>query len=66
MCGIMLTEDKTMFETNNDYQRGDNHMITIEQALVIGAVTWIYAKVGKWLIRKMIAQERRELAAGRR
>lgn len=66
MCGIMLTEDKTMFETNNDYQRGDTHMLTIEQALVIGAVTWIYAKVGKWLIRKMIAQERRELAAGRR
>lgn len=41
-------------------------MITIEQALVIGAVTWIYAKVGKWLIRKMIARERRELAAERR
>lgn len=41
-------------------------MLTIEQALVIGAVTWIYAKVGKWLIRKMIEHERWELAAGRR
>lgn len=40
-------------------------MLTIEQALVIGAVTWIYAKVGKWLIRKMIAQERRGVAASR-
>lgn len=66
MCGIMLTEDKTMLGANNGYHKGDIHMLTIEQALVIGAVTWIYAKVGKWLIRKMIAQERRELAAGRR
>lgn len=66
MCGIMLTEDKTMLVANNSYHKGDTHMLTIEQALVIGAVTWIYAKVGKWLIRKMIAQERRELAAGRR
>lgn len=66
MCGIMLTEDKEMLGANNNYQKGDDHMLTIEQALVIGAVTWIYAKVGKWLIRKMIAQERRELAAGRR
>lgn len=38
-------------------------MLTIEQALIIGAVTWIYAKVGKWLIRKMIAQERQKPAA---
>ena len=40
-------------------------MLTIEQALVIGAAVWMYAKVGKWLIRKMIEQERREVAASR-
>ena len=66
MYGIMLTEDKTMLDASKHVKKGDNHMLTIEQALVIGAVTWIYAKVGKWLIQKMIAQERREVAAGRR
>lgn len=41
-------------------------MLTLEQALVIGTAVWIYAKVGKWLIRKMIEEERRNIAAGRR
>jgi hypothetical protein len=40
-------------------------MLTIEQALVIGATVWMYAKVGKRLIRKMNEQERREVAASR-
>lgn len=52
-----------MFDTSKHVKKGDTHMLTIEQALVIGAVTWIYAKVGKWLIRKMIAQERQKIAA---
>lgn len=65
MYGIMLTEDKTMLDTSKRVKKGDNHMLTIEQALVIGATVWMYAKVGKRLIRKMIEQERREVAASR-
>lgn len=39
--------------------------MTLEQILVIATAAWIYAKVGKRLIRKMIEQERREVAASR-
>ena len=41
-------------------------MMTLAQFLVIASVAAIYALVGKWLIRKMIEEERRSLAAGRR
>ena len=34
--------------------------MTLEQILITAAVTWIYAKVGKWLINQMQKQERRE------
>lgn len=40
--------------------------MTLEQILVIAAWAWAYAKVGKWLVKEMKKQERREAAAGRR
>lgn len=39
--------------------------MTFAQFLVIASVAAIYTLVGKWLIRKMIEEERRN-AAGRR
>ena len=40
--------------------------MTLEGFIVIAAVAWICAKVGKWLINQMQKQERRSIAAGRR
>lgn len=40
--------------------------MTFAQIIVIASAAAIYTLVGKHLVRKMIEEERRDLAAGRR